>query len=195
MKREFLRPAVHAGALGFVFLEPVLGRWGMAGTAAAVTLLNLLVLPRTALGKSLRREGEPLVNGQVTYPLAVAAAYALFPYPGPAVAWAVMALADPAASVLASSEPWNARLPWNRRKSVMGTFSFLLVAEIAAVAVLMATHEGPIGYDARMMQLHIAAVLALVGAIVESLPLPIDDNLPIVLAVGGAFAYAARFLT
>jgi hypothetical protein len=34
----------------------------------------------------------------------------------------------------------------------------------------------------------LAAGMALLGAIVESLPLPGDDNLPILLAVGGSMA-------
>ncbi len=180
MKREHLRPLVHAGMLGFAFLEPVIGRWGMAGVAFAAFLANLLVLPGTAFGRALRREGEPRWNGLVAYPLAVALAYAIFKPEVAAMSWAVMAIGDPAATLVGTARPWKLRLFYNRRKSAAGTLAFLLAAWAGAFGVLAVREHG----DPMPLAL-IAAMAALLGAVIESLPIPWDDNLPVVLAVGG----------
>lgn len=164
----------------------------MAAVAFAAFLVNLLVLPRTAFGRSLRREGEPRWNGLVAYPLAVALGYVLFPPHFAALAWAVMALGDPAATIAGRSREWKARIPWNRRKSVAGSAVFVLAATVGFMGVLYALralegagwkgpHEPPDG-------LALAAGAAFLGALVEAIPWPADDNLPILLAVGGAMA-------
>jgi dolichol kinase len=121
VKREWLRPAVHAGALGFVFLEPVLG--------------------------------------------------------------------DPAAFVVGTGRTWRARLPWNRRKSWAGTAAFLLPAWAGGLATLWAVSGMPPDGHTRLYAVLMTGVAAAVGAIVESLPLPVDDNIPVTLAVGGVLSW------
>lgn len=161
----------------------------MAGAAFAAFLFNLLVLPRTPLGRSLRREGEPRWNGLVAYPLAVALAYALLHPAIAAVSWAVMALGDPAASLAGAGRKGGARIPWNRGKSVAGSAAFLAAAGAGAFGILCALRlvEGhPVEVSAFLV---IAGGAALVGAIVESLPLR-EDNLPVVLATGAALTLA-----
>lgn len=179
-----LRPLVHAGMLGFAFLGPVLGRWGMAEVAFAAFLANLLLLPRTSFGRALRREGEPRWNGLVAYPLAVALAYAIFQPEVAATAWAVMAVGDPAATLVGTARPWKVRLFHNRRKSAAGSLAFLLAAWAGAFGVLAVCERG----DPVPLVL-VGAVAALAGAVVESLPIPGDDNLPVVLAAGGALTW------
>ena len=181
MRREALRPAVHAALIGFVLLEPDLGKWRMAGIAFAAFVLNLLVLPLTPLGTLLRREGEPRWNGLVTYPLAVALGHALFSAEIAGLAWAVLALGDPAAALAGGARPWKWRIPWNRRKSVAGSLAFLVVAWAAAAGLLVlsspfAELDGPL--------LLLLGSMALAGALAETLPLR-DDNLPVLLAAGG----------
>lgn len=198
MKREHIRPLVHAGALGFVFLEPMLGRWGMAGTAFVAFLLNAFLLPRTAVGKMLRRPGDPWFNGQLSYPLALAIAYAVFDPVVACIAWTVMALGDPAAFVVGTSRERRVRIPWNRRKSLAGSMAFLVVAwagSLAALCTRVYWGRG-MGELAEFLAFGaLAGIAAVVGTIVESLPLPIDDNLPVVLAVGGAMALIFHFLS
>jgi dolichol kinase len=184
VSRGALRPLVHAGMLGFVILTPVLGKWGMAGVALAAFLLNLLVLPRTAFGRALARPGEPSWNGLVTYPLAVALAYALFWPEIAAMAWAVMALADPAATLVGTARTWRVRVFYNPRKSLAGSVAFLLAGFAAATSAVALTW----GWEPRLTPA-IGAMAALVGALVESLPIPLDDNLPVVLAVGGLLTW------
>ena len=192
MKSPWLRPATHAGMLLFVPLTWFLGKWGMAGFAFAAFLVNLLVLPRTAFGRSLAREGEGRWNGLVAYPLAVALAYALFDPFVAAIAWAVMATGDPAATVVGRSSPGGIRIPWNRGKSVAGSAAFFAAATVGVLGVFYAflfllQFKKATGYWLPdLADLAFAAGYALVGALVESIPWPADDNLPVVLAVGGA---------
>ena len=121
MKGGALRPAVHAGALAFVLLTPLLWKWGMVAIPGAAFLVNLLVLPRTAFGRALAREGEGRWNGLVAYPLAVALGYAFFDPLIVAIAWAVMAAGDPAATLVGGSRKGGLRIPWNRSKSFAGS--------------------------------------------------------------------------
>jgi len=199
---SLLRPAVHAAMLVFVLLTPVLGRWGMAGTALLALLLNALLLPRTALGRSLGRPGEPRWNGLLSYPLAVALCYALFPPEAAAGAWAAMALGDPAAALAGRRSGGRRRLPWNPRKSLDGSLAFLLVAAAAIPAVLLlalpevggiprAALLGDPGALAVLLAWSLAGAAA--GAVAESLRLPLDDNLPVGLAAGGVLALLAPF--
>ena len=91
MKGESLRRLVHFSMLGFVLLYPALGSHGMAAVAFAAFVLNLLVLPRTPLGKHMKREGEKPFAGMQTYPLAVTLGWVLFPPEVAAMSWAVLA--------------------------------------------------------------------------------------------------------
>jgi dolichol kinase len=188
-----LRPLVHAALLGFAFLAPVIGGLGMAGVALAALGFNAFVLPRTALGRSLARPGEPRWNGLLSYPLAVALLFVLFPLEAAVAGWAVLALGDPAAA-LAGSGP---RLPWNRAKSVGGTFGFLTAAAPGALLVtacvfpvLMGLPRGRLLEDGDALLLYAGwiAAGAVAGALAETLDLGIDDNLPVALAAGGALA-------
>jgi len=188
MKTSWLRPATHAALLGFVALEPTLKPWGMAGIAAAATLVNLLLLPRTAFGRALARPGEGRWNGLVSYPFAVAACYALFPPGVAALSWTAMAIGDPAASLVGGAAKWRTRIPWNPAKSVAGSLAFLAASWAAlsvALLLLGAGDRGPI-----LGWVLLAGALALLGAFVESFAIPPDDNLPVALAIGAAIVVA-----
>ena len=182
MRLAWLRPAVHAGALGFVFLAPALGKWGMAGAASGAFLVNAFLLPWTPFGRALRREGESWWNGTLSYPLAVALGYALFSEEIAGIAWAVLALGDPAAALVGGLRPWRIRIPWNRRKSVAGSLAFLAVAWAAAAGLLVATSATA---DLNGPLLLFLGAMALAGTLAETLPIPPDDNLPVLLAAGG----------
>jgi len=191
--RETLRPLVHAGALAFVCFVPVLGRWGTVGLAGAAFLANLLVLPRTPLGRGLAREGERRWNGTVSYPLAVAIGFALFPGWIAAAAWGVMALGDAAASLVGGTRAGALRLPWHGKKSFAGTAAFLVAGAAGALGVLVVVFPGESGYALEHMPDHLFTAIVMgtvAAAAVESIPLPVDDNLPILLAAGGGMALA-----
>jgi dolichol kinase len=197
MKSPALRPLVHAGLLGFAFLAPVLGKWCMAGAALVAFLVNALVLPGTALGKALAREGEPRWNGLLAYPLAVALLFALFPAEAAVGGWAAMALGDPAAALVGGRGSGGVRIPWNRRKSLAGTATFFSAAWIGIAFVTATVFPEVMGLpssrlfaDGEALAIYAAwtAIGAFVGAVVESMDLGADDNLPVALAVGAALS-------
>jgi len=191
VKREHLRPLVHAGVLGFAALTPVLGRWGMAGAAGAAVLVNLFLLPRTRFGKSLARPGERRFGGLVTYPLSVALAFVLFNGGGGLLAWAILALGDPAASFVGGARNWRLRIPWNRRKSFAGFAAFLAGGSAGVIlvtgfrALWMGGMDG-VGETAFSFEPELL-VMVMLGALAETLPIPPDDNLPVALAAGSGW--------
>jgi dolichol kinase len=193
-ERGATRRVVHFGVLGLVALLPVLGPNGMAAVAGAAFLANLLVLPRTPLGRALAREGEGRWNGLVAYPAAVAAGFLLFGPAAAAAGWAVMACGDPAASTVGRARPWKARIPWCPARSLAGSLAFVVAA--AAGAALVAAGL-PAGGAAGAMRGAAAipwgavAAAAVAGALAESLPWPADDNLPVLLAAGCAWTGVA----
>lgn len=195
MSQPGLRRLVHASMLGFVFLLPLLGGTGMALFAAAATVLNFAVLPRTALGRAMAREGEGNMGGLVTYPLAVLLLFLFFQPAAAAGAWAILALGDAAAAAAGTAVPRSPRIPWNKTKSVAGSVAFLLAATAGAMLVVSLVGNGTVAEDLQgdgAERAQAAAreasslwkawpAAAAVGALVESLPLRIDDNLPIAL--------------
>ena len=142
MSAPWIRPATHAAMLGFVALQPVLGKWGMAGVALGALAMNAFVLPRTAFGRALARPGDRRWNGLLSYPLAVALCYALFPPNVAAISWTAMAIGDPAASLVGAARPWKARIPWNPAKSVAGSVAFLAAGGVAILVALLVLAPG-----------------------------------------------------
>ncbi|MEZ6194415.1 MAG: hypothetical protein R3F20_01625 [Planctomycetota bacterium] len=179
LRREWPRKVLHLGVgLGALAL-PFLPRLTAASLAALAVLANGL-WRRFAPRSPIFRADERGWGGVVLYPVVVLLAIALLPYPRGAMAvWGALAAGDAAASLvgLALGGPtW----PWNRRKSVVGSLAFALCAA-AAIFGLLRFAGDPVD------PLRPALVLALVGALAESLPWRMDDNLAIGLACGLAW--------
>ena len=68
--------ALYERRLAAVAGRPPYEDWVLLRVAVAALALNAFVLPRTAFGRALSREGEPRWNGLLSYPLAVAAGLA-----------------------------------------------------------------------------------------------------------------------
>jgi uncharacterized protein (TIGR00297 family) len=205
---ESARQWVHVGSGVFALLLRVLMWWQAAMMAALALLFNLLVLPRIG-GRRLYRpvdEARGFPIGILLYPLSVLLLIVLFPSRPDitAAAWGILALGDgtatlvgrrvstitpdTAAQVGAVREPplrhaasaFNrGRLPWNRDKSVAGTVAFVVCGGIGAVALAWWTR--PAVTPPPPMTFTIAAPLAaaLVAALVETLPVRLDDNVSV----------------
>jgi len=176
-RSERTRRLVHF-TFGFgVLLVPVLGRAGCVIVAGAALLYNAWVAPRFRLDRRYRRPGEGLHSGLVTYPLAVLLLVACCPLDVAAGAWAVLAWGDPAAATVGSLRP-RPTVPWNSAKSLAGTLAGVLAGAIGAGAALLYVGGGEVG-GALLAR---AGAAALAAMLVESLVLPIDDNLPVAAA-------------
>lgn len=165
--------ALVPGALGITssFTALVLG-----GVTAVLFALDLMRLRAPRLNEAFFRSFASLASPREAtavassswYALGATVVYALLPMPLAAASLLVLGLADPAASVVG-------RL-WGRRPlgkgSRLGAATFAVVAWGCLVAVL------PGGSPAAL------AAVAVAVAGVEVLPIGVDDNLSIPLAVG-----------
>jgi dolichol kinase len=173
-----------ASGLTLAFVPPALA-WSpttiiaLLGAGAALLLaadamrlrvqtLNRLFFRAFALLASPREAGR--IASSTWFAVGAFLTYLLFPFPVATAALVVLALADPAASVVGRT--------WGRRRlgkgSVEGAVTFLVVAFVALSPLVGA---GP------------ALGAALVTAAVEVLPIPLDDNLSVPLTCGVMVAW------
>ena len=202
------RKIVHMSMLGFAFLLPFLTWLQAAGAAVLALLFNLLILPRLEvdLGKRLgsasltsasasessaRDSPRPSIwTGIVLYPISVLTLILLFRREMHIVAavWAIMALGDGLASVVGEAVG-GPKLPYNAEKTLSGFFTFAFAGTIGAY-VLTRWDNGTLEPNKVWM---VCGAAALVGALVESLPIRLDDNATVPL-VTGTFMFAAYLI-
>lgn len=187
------RKIVHISMLSFAFLLPYLTWTQAAGCALLALLFNVVVLPR--LGADLSKDptgasGAGVWTGIVIYPVSVLALILLYRHDLHIVAatWAIMALGDGMAGV-AGAVLRGPALPWNREKTWSGLLGFI-IAGTAGAYVLTRWAAPGVAPD---VALRICSAAALVGAIVESAPICLDDNATVPL-VAGAFMYCLYFV-
>jgi uncharacterized protein (TIGR00297 family) len=191
---EARRKIVHVGAGGLAFLLRFL-TWPQAAlVAASAFLFNWQILPRVGgrqLWRSTEEErGYPL--GILLYPLSVLALILAFRESlwKAAAVWGLLAFGDGLAS-LAGQALAGPRLPWNQRKGWIGFLAFVICGAAAAAVLAVWTRGGsPVDALAPGV-LALALVVALVGALVESAPTTLDDNLTVPLVAGVFLALVA----
>jgi dolichol kinase len=205
---ENARQWVHIGSGGFALLLRVLS-WPQAALLALTALaFNVVALPRVG-GRRLYRpadaaRGFPL--GILLYPVSVLALILTFRsrLDLVAAAWGVLAFGDGFATLVGRriashaetrepaeqnfsagswSSAWIRRLPWNPDKSVAGTTAFVVFGGAGAIALASWTSH----------HLMIAAPLAaaLAAALVESIPVKLDDNVSVPFAAGAVLGLAS----
>lgn len=205
--------------LGFAFLLPVL-TWPEAAAAAILVLLfNIFLLPQLA-PELIERSQPPQASrenehqsraslisissastGMVSYPLAVLLLILFYRremYVVGAV-WAMMAVGDVCAGIAGEAAPGPA-LPYNGRKTWPGFVAFVLAG--TAGAYVLARWLAPVPDPSRPLPflmptpgklLMICAATALVGALVESIPVGLDEDLTVSLVAGG-FMYCISLI-
>ncbi|MBK5258093.1 MAG: DUF92 domain-containing protein [Thermoanaerobaculia bacterium] len=170
---EGLRKSLHIAFGLFAFSLKWLPWWVAACVAVSAVLGNWLVLHRV-VGRSVARHERGFDAGIVIYPAMVLLLVVVFreQLHIAAIAWTTLAFGDGFAT-LAGKAAGIARLPWNRDKSLGGLLTFVIAGSIAGIAVVRFLGAGSIA----------AVVIAVVvAAIVESLPLRVDDNLTVPIA-------------
>lgn len=173
-RREISRQLVHFAMGLFAFALAFLTRPQAIVMAGIALLGNLLVLPRLRWTRPLFRPGEVRWGGIVLYPVVVLLLVALFPYPVvPAGAWSILAAGD-AASGLVGGGVGGRTLPYHSRKTWAGSLAFIIAATAWSTFVLTIAFEPPFA-----SVLAVCAVASVGAALVESLPIPIDDNLSV----------------
>lgn len=181
---EIARKLVHV-AFG---LCAVLLRWltfpQAAALAAGAIAFNTWVLPRAG-GRHISRAAGRSDIGIILYPIAVLLLIIVFHDRlwAAAAVWSILAFGDGFATIAGRLLP-SRRLRWNSEKSLAGLVT-CLVAGWSSAFVVSGFVRGSWGNDL----LVITAAIALVCAIVESLPLHLDDNVTVPAA--GALVLAA----
>ena len=132
----------------------------------------------------------PTVNtwtGIVLYPISVLVLIGLYRnhLHIAAATWAIMALGDGMATAVGEALRGSV-LPWNRQKTWPGFISFAVAGTVGAyILTRWIAPEIPPHWT-----LMVCAAASLLGAVVESIPIPLDDNLTVPLVVG-AFMFCA----
>ncbi len=187
------RKIVHVSMLLFAFLLPYLNWKQAAGCALLALLFNIVILP--GMGADLRKNvaGETSANiwtGIVLYPLSILVLILIYRdnLDVVAVAWAMLALGDGLAGVVGRAIPSPA-LTWNRAKTWAGFLGFVIFGTLGAYVLMRWCAPGV----APGIAFRISAATALVGAIVESLPIRLDDNATVPL-VTSAFCFCLLFV-
>ena len=136
---------------------------------------------------SSRSPGNRARTGIVLYPISVLVLVVLYRnhLHIAAAAWAIMALGDGMATVVGKALRGSA-LPWNRQKTWSGFISFAVAGTVGAY--LLTRWIAPEIPPHRTLM--VCAAASLLGAVVESIPIPLDDNLTVPLVVG-AFMFCA----
>jgi len=179
--------------LGFAFLLPVLTWVQAAGCAVLALLFNLFLLARFAVDLRKRPDqasGTNVWTGIVLYPVSVLAIILLYRHHlhVAASAWAIMALGDGMASVVGESLG-GPGLPWNREKRWSGFAGFVIAGTLGAYA--LTRWVAPALPAGKVLLVSFAG--AVVGALVESIPIKLDDNVSVPL-VSGAFLFCAYMI-
>lgn len=184
-KSEVKRKIVHIGFGLVAFALRWLGPWWGALCAVAAVIFNFAILPRFG-GKALWREGEKARGqsiGIVLYPVAVLLLILVFNQrlEVAAAMWGVLAFGDGMAGIFGMLFG-RAKLPWNAKKSWIGTFAFWLFGTAAAWGLLHWTVPGR--YEDWTFTLAACAAAALLAALLESMPQGLDDNIGVPLVSG-----------
>lgn len=191
---EQARQWVHVGSAGFALLLRVL-TWQQAATLAAAALVfNLLVLPAVG-GRRLyrpidRARGYSL--GILLYPLSVLALILLFRarLDIAAAAWGLFAVGDGAATLVGRRFP-SRPLPWNPEKTVAGSAAFAVTGALAAIALAWWTRPAVTPAPSAAFTVFAPLSAALVAALVETIPVGLDDNVSVPAAAAGVLLVAS----
>ena len=182
---ERARQWVHIGSAGFALLLRAL-TWPQAAILAVVALaFNAFVLPRMG-GRRIYRpadEARGFPAGILLYPLSVLLLVLFFRsrLDLAAAAWGILAFGDGMATLI-GQRVQGRRLPWNRDKSVAGTLAFAVSGAAAGVALALWTRPAIAPRPSLAFASVAPALAAIAAALVETIPVRLDDNVSVPFA-------------
>jgi uncharacterized protein (TIGR00297 family) len=189
---ETSRQIVHMAMGAFALLLRWLPWWQAVTLAAAALAFNLFLLPRLRLNLYRPGDRERGVHGIIWYPLAVLLVLVTFPHRPDiaAAAWGILAIGDGLAT-LAGRAIGGPRWPWNREKTLSGSAAFAIGG--AAAGVFLAWWCRPAVALPPALAFTIAAPIlaAIAAALVETIPVRLDDNLSVSATAGGVMWLAS----
>jgi len=178
---EDARKLVHIGfGVCALFLRD-LPWWGAALIALTALVFNLFLMPR--VGSIIYRPADrsrAFAQGVVFYPLAVLLLILLFPHRADiaAASWGILALGDGMSSLL-GRRYGRRRIPWNREKSICGSVSLFCFGGAAGALLAWWCRPALAVPPPLWFSLGAPFAAALVAALVETIPIRLDDNLSV----------------
>lgn len=163
-----------------VVLLRYLPYWGVLSVSLFGILFNLFFLPR--IFPSIMRNVTGDRRGVVFYPVSVAVLVILLPHHMAIVAgaWAVLSFGDGMATV-AGKIGRPIPLRWNPKKTVQGATACFFCGAAGCAGAMWLVDPDFVADHQKWLVAAVAA--AAIGAWVESLPLPVNDNLTVPLSV------------
>jgi uncharacterized protein (TIGR00297 family) len=190
---ETRRQIVHIAMAGFALLLPYL-TWPQAALFAGGALaFNALLLARVAPGIIRPTDRAGVRAGVLFYPLSVLVLVLIFRdrLDFVAAAWGIMAFGDGFAT-LGGKAIGGPRLSWNREKTWSGLVTFVVAGTLGAswlVWFFVQRFDLLTGFvvprEAAVPTLWMIAAATAVAALVETVPIRVDDNLSVPAAAGG----------
>jgi uncharacterized protein (TIGR00297 family) len=186
---EAWRKSIHILMGGFALLLRYLPWWAAVLLAAGAVISNATWIPRLR-GGALMRESEKeslLRSGVWLYSFSVLMLLLIFPHRLEVVAgaWGILAFGDGFAT-LAGKGIGGPRLPWNSRKTWVGSAVFFAAGALGGAAFWWwVASSAPVQTPSFRRILLISACSALGCAIVESLSLKLNDNLSVPFLAAG----------
>ncbi len=198
-KNEFFRKMIHIsfglGALALRYLTPLQA----LSLAATAFLFNCFLLHRVTSGRVFRKgeEQKGYSPGILLYPLSIIILIIVFYWRMEivAAAWGFLAFGDGAATI-AGKLIKGKKLPWNKKKSVIGFISFMIIGAAASSFL----------YWWNQMEEAVASILFMktivlpicitscLCAVIETIPTNIDDNFSVPLIAGVILYILQAFL-
>jgi uncharacterized protein (TIGR00297 family) len=182
---ETARQIVHMSMGAFALLLRWLPWWQAVALAATALAFNLFLLPRLRVNLYRPGDRERGIHGIIWYPLAVLLLLVIFPRRPDiaAAAWGILAIGDGVAT-LAGRAIGGPRWPWNREKTLSGSAAFAVGG--AAAGVFLAWWCRPAVAVTPALAFTIAApvLAAFAAALVETIPVRLDDNLSVAATAG-----------
>ncbi|MFA5364944.1 MAG: HAD-IB family phosphatase [Candidatus Bathyarchaeia archaeon] len=180
-KRKGLRELIHMGSFLLTFVciyitGNSLLAWLIIAVAAVYTVSelarvrgkNIPIVSAITWTAANKTELYEFATAPIHFALGIAVSLLVFPAPIAYAAITVLTLGDGGAHIF-GMQFGRTRLPYNKGKNLEGTASGFLLAFLGAMIFIDPTH---------------ALIAAAVGMFIESLPLPIYDNLTMPLATG-----------
>ncbi len=188
LQSEDLRQLEHMAPLVFAFSLKFLS-WGQALALAALAVTYALFVS-SRLWRSARRPDEAergFSPGKVAYAVSILLLVLLFPDDKYIVAavWANLSIGD-AVSNLAGRRYGRTHLPWSAGKTWVGMATAFVASSVAGFILLVWTGIPTAGSHTWSLAALYAVATSVVCSFVETLPLPVDDNISI-CAAGGLF--------
>lgn len=182
---ETARQAVHIAMGAFALLLRWMPWWQAVAMAGAALAFNVILLPRLRLKLYRPGDRDRTVHGIIWYPLAVLLLLLAFPRRPDiaAAAWGILAIGDGIAT-LAGRAIGGPRWPWNREKTLSGSAAFAIGG--AAAGVFLAWWCRPaLDVPPALLFTVVAPIAAAVAAaLVETIPVRLDDNLSVAVTAG-----------